>query len=136
VDSSDLNSPKRRATEKALGALSFARTAGMKGNNMTKDESRIEIASYRLAEGTDEGEFLEAVDAVLADLKTRNSSVGWRLFKGDDGVRVDIVTSPDWEKTNKDFKEVLSLPNAKRMYAMIDPSTLKHDMLTLERTYP
>mgnify|MGYP001106458614 CR=1 FL=1 len=114
----------------------MVRYAGMKGKKVKDDGSRIEIASYRLMEGTNDADFLQAVDMVMAELKIRNSTIGWQLFRGDDGVWVDIVSSKDWDKTAEEFKEVLGLPNAQRMYAMIDRSTLKYDTLTLERFYP
>jgi len=56
------------------------------------DESRIEIATYRLTEGTCNEDFQQVVDAVAADLKNSGSAVGRRLFKGNDGVWVDIVS--------------------------------------------
>ena len=100
------------------------------------DESRIEIATYRLTEGTCDEDFLQVVDAVAADIENSGSDVGWRLYKGDDGVWVDIVTSQDWARTAEEFEKVLSLTNAQKMYAMIDKATQKYETLTLQRTYP
>ena len=100
------------------------------------DESKIEIATYSLIKGISEKEFLKAIDKVMADLKDSGSDVGWKLYKGNDDVWVDIVTSQDWARTIEEFKKVLSLPNAQRMYAMIDKETHKYQTLTLQRTYP
>ena len=51
----------------------------------------VELVTFKLNEGADEAAFLQAADAVMADIRQLPGYVRRELLKGDDGQWIDVV---------------------------------------------
>ena len=51
----------------------------------------VELVTFKLNEGADEAAFLQAADAVMADIRQLPGYMRRELLKGDDGQWIDVV---------------------------------------------
>ena len=96
----------------------------------------IEYATYRLASGVREEDFLEAVKVAMEELGVRRIPIKWELYRVNRGEFVDLIRSDDPTRTEEDFKALLQVPKIQKVYAMIDMASLKHTNLELKLSYP
>lgn len=95
----------------------------------------IEYATYRLAGGVTEEDFMEAAKVAMEELGDRRIPIKWELYRTDKGEFVDLICL-DPSRTEEDFKALLQVPKIQKMYAMINTDSLKYTKLELKLTYP
>jgi len=96
----------------------------------------IEYATYQIRKEVREDDFLKAVEAAMNELKARSIPIQWEFYRTADGAFVDMIRSEDSTRTERDFKNLLRVPQIQQMYAMIEMSTLRHTTLDHKLTYP
>lgn len=96
----------------------------------------IEYATYRLASGVREEDFLEAVKVAMEELGVRRIPIKWELYRVNSGEFVDLIRSDDPTRTEEDFKALLQVPKIQKVYAMLDRASLKYTNLELKLSYP
>lgn len=100
------------------------------GNSLT-----FEVVQFKLAQGTDEGEFLKAADAMLPDLKKESGFISRDLLKDENDQWVDIARWKTEAEAKTAGDNFMNYPSCLKFINMIDQSTLKIGFFVLTRTY-
>lgn len=84
----------------------------------------VELVTFKLNEGADEAAFLQAADAVMADIRQLPGYVRRELLKGDDGQWIDVV---HWRSRNDALAAAElfnTLPSAQAFGSFLDAGTI------------
>ncbi len=95
----------------------------------------VEFVKFKQKEGTDEGNFLDASDAMLEDVSKFKGFIKRELLKGKDGFWADLVHWETMEDAQNAMKEVMNHKTCQLFFSMIDESSIDMNHFEIEREY-
>ncbi len=105
--------------------IAFAAPDAVQGGNIKSEGAVLEHVSFRLLDGTDPSDFLNAAHATEALLRERGALIRRYLVREDDGVWRDIIEWTSMDEALAAAEAVMQAPDFAPFAAMIDPKSVE-----------
>ena len=95
----------------------------------------LEVAMFRLKDGTDQEAFLSASDATMSALRSYSGFIRREVFKSEDGQWLDLLYWTSLEEAMSAAEQILDDPSCHPFLEMLDMPSLTMLHLHPVRTY-
>jgi hypothetical protein len=105
---------------------------------MTKQATSetLEIVRFRLNEGTNSSQFLEAVAQMNQSFLSKQAGfLNRQLAQAEDGIWTDIVHWESLQKAQEAMQIAETMPNLMHFMQMIDATSIRMEHITLQNSF-